>query len=112
MAGERKRRYAIVGLGGRAYLYLLALTGAHRDAGDLVGLCDSNPGRLARAAAIAARSGVEPATYGADAFEAMLQTVRPDTVIVTSPDYTHADYIVRALEAGCDVLTEKPLTID
>jgi predicted dehydrogenase len=33
-------------------------------------------------------------------------------VIVTTPDYTHADYIVAVLQAWRDVVTEKPLTID
>ncbi len=42
----------------------------------------------------------------------MLQKYEADRVIVTTPDYTHADYIVAALEAGVDVVTEKPLTID
>jgi predicted dehydrogenase len=108
----RRRRYAIVGMGVRSYLYLMALTGEHRRDGDLVGLCDSNPGRLARAAAIAARNGVNCAAYDAGDFERMLAETRADVVIVTSPDFTHADYIVRALERGCDVITEKPLTID
>ena len=106
------RRYAIVGTGGRSYLYLLALTRDHRQDGELVGLCDSNAGRLARAAAIAARSGVEPSTYSADRFDRMLAETRPDQLIVTSPDFTHADYIVRALEAGCDVVSEKPLATE
>ncbi|HEY1750780.1 MAG TPA: Gfo/Idh/MocA family oxidoreductase [Caulobacteraceae bacterium] len=109
---QPRRRYAIVGLGVRAYLYLMALTGAHREDGELVGLCDSNAGRLARAAAVAARSGVECPTYDVAAFERMLAETRADAVIVTSPDFTHADYIVRALQSGCDVVTEKPLTID
>ena len=111
-ADGRPRRYAIVGLGGRSYLYLLALVGNHRQDGELVGVCESNPGRLARAASIAARRGVECPAYEASEFERMLATAAPDAVIVTSPDYTHADYIVRALRGGCDVLTEKPLTID
>jgi len=108
----RPRRYAIVGLGGRSYLYLLALAGNHRQDGELVGLCEANPGRLARAAAVAARRGVEVPTYEPGDFEQMLATTAPDAVIVTSPDHTHADYIVRALQSGCDVITEKPLTID
>ena len=33
-----------------------------------------------------------------------------DRVIVTSPDWTHADHVVAALEAGADVIVEKPLT--
>ena len=31
---------------------------------------------------------------------------------MTTPDFTHADYVVRALQAGADVVVEKPLTID
>lgn len=108
-----RRRYAIVGVGGRSYLYLMALTGAHRDEGELVGLCDSNPGRLARAVAVAARRGApDLPTYDPGDFERMLEETKADAVIVTSPDYTHADYIVRSLQSGRDVVTEKPLTID
>jgi predicted dehydrogenase len=33
-------------------------------------------------------------------------------VFVCSKDSTHHDYIVRSLDAGCDVITEKPMTID
>ncbi len=42
----------------------------------------------------------------------MLREHRPDAVIVTSPDATHAGYMVRALDAGYDVITEKPMTTD
>src|SRR6185437_12618573 len=107
-----KPRYAIVGVGGRAYLYLEALSRAHAGAGELVALCDSNPGRLARAAGYVADAGVQVATYRADLFAQMLADAAVDRVIVTSPDYTHARYITAALEAGRDVVTEKPLTVD
>jgi len=33
-------------------------------------------------------------------------------VIVTTPDSLHHKYIIRALELGADVLTEKPMTTD
>ncbi len=105
-------RYAIVGTGARAYLYLQALSRDHADAGELVTLCDTNPGRLARAASYVAEAGVAVATYGAEAFSQMLAEAAVDRVIVTSPDYTHAGYIVSALDAGRDVVTEKPLTVD
>src|SRR5690625_7808523 len=45
-------------------------------------------------------------------FDDMIATEKPDIVIVTSVDRTHHTYIVRALELGCDVITEKPMTID
>ena len=42
----------------------------------------------------------------------MVANQRVDTVIVTTIDRTHDEYIVRAMNAGCDVVVEKPLTID
>ena len=42
----------------------------------------------------------------------MIRDERLDRVIVTTPDFTHADFVVRALRAGADVVVEKPLTID
>jgi predicted dehydrogenase len=36
----------------------------------------------------------------------------PDLVIVTTTDATHHTYIVQAMERGCDVITEKPITTD
>jgi predicted dehydrogenase len=105
-------RYAIVGAGVRSYLYLLALTGEHAGDGELVGVCDSNPGRRERAARVAADAGVTVAAFASDDFKRMLRETGAERVIVTTPDFTHADYIVAALEAGVDVVTEKPLTID
>jgi predicted dehydrogenase len=57
--------------------------------------------------------GREPVpAYAAEDFEVMLRRERVDLVVVCSVDRTHDDYIVRALEAGCDVVTEKPMTTD
>jgi predicted dehydrogenase len=58
--------------------------------------------------------------YGYDAvplfqaaeFDRMIRETRPDVVIVCTPDATHDQFIVRALELGCDVITEKPMTTD
>jgi predicted dehydrogenase len=50
------------------------------------------------------------ATYTPKRFEQMIQEQQPDTVIVTTPDHTHDEYIDRAVRAGCDVISEKPLT--
>ena len=47
-----------------------------------------------------------------DDFDTMLERTRPDCVIVTTMDRYHHQYVIRALEAGCDAITEKPMTID
>lgn len=107
-AAERpRRRFALVGTGGRSRFYIDAIAGRFRDANELVALCDTNPGRLALAAK---RAMGAPKTCLAADFDTLLRETRPQTVIVTTPDATHDDYIVRALDAGCDVITEKPMT--
>jgi predicted dehydrogenase len=104
--------YAIVGLGHRSHMFLHALLGEHAADGRLAGLCDSNPGRLAHAAAIAGDAGFSIPTYASANFDQMLRETSAECVIVTVPDYAHCEYIVRALELGANVITEKPLTID
>jgi predicted dehydrogenase len=110
-ADTPRRRFAQVGTGARARLYLDALSGKFGEANELVALCDSNPGRLALAAKLVSQRGTQaPKTYPAADFDILVRETRPDTVIVTTPDATHDDYIVRALDAGCHVMTEKPMT--
>lgn len=52
------------------------------------------------------------ATYKAVDFDRMIAETRPNDVIVSTIDRTHNIYIVRAMELGCNVVTEKPMTID
>lgn len=107
-------RFALVGAGGRAISFTEPLSTTYRGHHTLVALCDPSPTRLAyHCEMIAVRWGAPgPALYAAVDFDRMLRETRPDVVIVCSTDATHHDYIIRALDAGCDVITEKPLTID
>jgi len=45
-------------------------------------------------------------------FDRMIEQGKPDCVIVTTIDCFHDVYICRAMELGCNVITEKPMTID
>ena len=74
---------------------------------EFVGLCDINPGRLEYGRKYI---GVSCPTF--TDFEKMVNETKPDLVIVTTKDSTHHEFIVKGLDMGCDVLTEKPLTID
>jgi predicted dehydrogenase len=109
-----KKRYVLVGAGGRASLYIAALSNDFSEYGELVALCDSNPGRMAfwRERIVKTLGGKAPELYAAADFDRMLAEQRPDRVIVTSMDRTHHLYICRALESGCDVISEKPMTVD
>jgi predicted dehydrogenase len=79
----------------------------------LVGLCDSNPHRLELSAGQTRQiTGKPVAAYAAEDFDRMVTEQKPDTVVVTVPDFLHEKYIVRAMELGANVITEKPMTID
>ena len=107
------RKFAIVGTGGRHQMFREAIVHTHADSAELVALCDVNQSRLALSAhQVPDKGGNGIATYLAEDFELMLAEQQPDTVIVTTPDYLHDDYIVRSLRAGRNVMTEKPMTID
>jgi predicted dehydrogenase len=107
-------RYAIVGTGSRHQMYREALVEHPVDpANELVALCDVNASRLDLAGSgIPDRDGSSVGRYDAADFERMIAERRPEVVIVTTPDALHDEYIVRALRAGCDAITEKPMTID
>ncbi len=109
-----KRRYAIVGLGSRSSMFSYALLGPYAANSELVGLCDVNATRMNYYNRIFhKRFGVEPVTaYLAEDFERMIREQKPDVVIVTSIDRSHHTYIIRAMNLGCDVITEKPMTVD
>src|SRR6187402_339338 len=102
------KTYALVGTGGRARMFYSAILGPHRDHSRLVALCDTNQTRMDYTNNVIEQelSGKAVPTYKAADFATMLAETRPDTVIVCSIDRTHHKYIIAALEAGCDVITE------
>ena len=107
-----KKRYVQVGVGDRSMMYSKVVTENFADCAELVGLCDSNAGRLQLRADWVREQGVEVPTYNDDQFEQMIAETKPDVVIVTTKDAAHDHYICRAMELGCDVITEKPMTTD
>jgi predicted dehydrogenase len=111
-----RTRYAIVGVGSRAGFFYAAIAREYAAAAEIVALCDTNQARmnLANGRLVDEFGYAAPVpTYKAPAlFDAMVEEARPDVVIVTSVDRTHDQYIVRALELGRRVVTEKPMTID
>jgi len=112
-AAARRKRFAQVGVGSRARMYQDAIWGPHRAHAELAAICDVNPGRLALVGRRAAEAGAaSPRAYLAADFDRMLREQRPDALIVCPPDALHDDYIVRALDAGLDVITEKPMTME
>jgi predicted dehydrogenase len=103
-----RRRYAIVGTGDRATsMWGKDLAQRYGDVLEFVGLCDINPKRAAVARELI---GVSCPTFSN--FDEMMDKARPDLLMVTTVDFFHRDYIVKGLERGVDVMTEKPMVTD
>src|SRR4029453_9129672 len=111
---RHRTRIALIGTGGRSAMYIREIYGQHADVADPAALSDGNQGRGEFSQEpIKELGGTEPvASFEPGKLTQFIQANGIERVIVTTPDYTHADYIVEALEAGADVVVEKPLTID
>ncbi|GEP47243.1 Gfo/Idh/MocA family oxidoreductase [Microbacterium saccharophilum] len=108
-----RTRYALVGAGHRAQMYVDAITGEYADRAELVAICEPNPVRAGLYVdRVTAAGHAAPSTWHPDDLEAMIAAGRVDRVIVCARDDQHAPIIVRSLDAGADVVVEKPLTID
>lgn len=103
-----KKRLVLVGTGDRGSgFWGKTVLQSYGDIVEFVGLCDINPGRAAYAKE---RMGTNCPVF--TDFDEMMKAVKPDMVIVTTVDATHHHFIVKALEYGAEVLTEKPMTTD
>jgi predicted dehydrogenase len=105
---KNKKRIAMIGTGGRAIgMWGIPVLKEFNDIIEFVGLCDINPGRVATAKR---KLKLNCPTY--TDFDKMMRETKPDELIVTSIDSTHHDFIIKGMEYGADIITEKPLTID
>lgn len=105
-----KLKIVLVGTGIRGNSFWgKRLVDVYGDILEFVALVDNNLGRLAYAKDYIG-AGASCKTY--QTFDAMIKQHSPDLIIVTTPDSTHHEFIIKSLENGIDVLTEKPLTTD
>jgi len=109
-AKSGKLRVALVGTGIRgSSMWGKRLMDNYSDVLEMVGLCDINPIRMEY---VKKYIGADCPTFSDLEFDEMIRKTKPDKVIVTTKDCFHAKYICRAMELGCDVITEKPLATD
>jgi len=113
----KKTRFVICGLSARGiYHFVLPLIGKNQgdtqnfsNQAELVGILDIDRDRVE---SFLKKVDVKIPYYPADAIKRMLQETKPDVLIAVGPDVTHCDHIVAGLEAGCDVIAEKPMVIN
>jgi UDP-N-acetyl-2-amino-2-deoxyglucuronate dehydrogenase len=98
---DRKIRFALVGCGRISKNHFASLA-QHAASAELVAVCDNQPERAQAAAALTGAQAF-------DSLDAMLNGCQADIVVLTSPSGLHPRQAVRSAQAGCHVLTEKPM---
>jgi predicted dehydrogenase len=101
-----RRRVAVVGTGAIVSGSHLPALRAHSDRVELVAAVDVDRERLDAFRELSAGQ-----VAGYTSVDAMLDSVRPDLVLIGTPPALHRDQTVAALKAGAWVLCEKPLTL-
>ncbi|MEI7879231.1 MAG: Gfo/Idh/MocA family oxidoreductase [bacterium] len=110
LGGEKKVEYkgrklavALVGCGGISELHLKTL--AAMPEVEIVAGVDNNPERLAL---IQEKYGIKKVYKD---WKVMLKEVKPDAVDICTPNGVHAQPAIDASNAGCHVITEKPMAM-
>ena len=100
---SEKVKFGIVGVGSRGLHAFGRMICDRRDA-EVAAMCDTNRIRME---AGAARLNITPNFYGT--ITDMVKHEKLDAVVITTPDFYHEQCAVEALEAGVNVLIDKPL---
>lgn len=107
MANTPKTRVALVGTGIRGVKFWgQFIQDNYSDVAEFAGLCDINPGRLEFGRSYIGVPGCPTFSN----FDEMLAVAKPDLLMVATVDNTHDEFIIKALDAGINVVTEKPMT--
>ena len=107
-APAQKIRVALIGTGSRGNgMWGSSLVKDYPQYLEFVGLCDKNQGRVETGKKMI---GVSCPTY--TDFDKMMKETKPELLIVTTMDSTHHEFIIKGMEYGADVITEKPMTTD
>jgi len=102
MTENNKIGYAVLGLGvGKAHVE----AALKYDKCELVAVCDIVPEKLK------AVTDKHPEVTGYADFDDLIKDERIDVISVCLPSAMHAEYAIRAMEAGKHVLIEKPMDI-
>ena len=100
-------RYGVIGLGHFAQAAVLPALAKLRGS-ELAAICSSDPEKLR---ALGGRYGVTR-RVDYDQYDALLRSNEIDAVYIALPNSLHADFAVRAADAGVHVLCEKPMAVN
>ncbi len=98
---DRKIRIALVGCGRISNKHLEAIS-QHASNVELIGVCDRDQKALAQAVD---KTGVQ----WFNSLEQLLSESKADLITLCTPSGLHAEQTIRCAQAGCHVMTEKPM---
>jgi predicted dehydrogenase len=87
-------------------MYVLPLLREYSGYGQVVSFLDID---LERVRLFNEIHAIQIPVYTPDDFDRMIVETRPEKIIVASPDVSHVEYIVKALQHNLHVLVEKPM---
>jgi glucose-fructose oxidoreductase len=105
--GNRRIRYAVVGLGHIAQTAVLPAFAHARGNSELAALVSNDPVKLKELA----RQYRVARTFSYEQYQDCLHSGEVDAVYIALPNNMHADYAIRAARAGAHVLCEKPMAV-
>ena len=100
---DRSRCHRLIVFGGGGAGTAMARAAVASGGVEVVAICEPEPAKKDQLQAEFASVRIS------SDYEALLQKTRPTLADIASPDHLHAEHAIAALEAGCDVLVEKPL---
>ena len=103
--GRRSRIHRLMLFGGGGAGTAIARAAQASGRAEVVAICEPNPDRRAELEQEFTSAAIS------DDYEELLRTTSPTIADVASPDHLHTEHAIAALEAGCDVLVEKPLAV-
>ena len=102
MVSTQPLRWGIIGPGGIAKAFTAGLAGSEK--GRLVAIGTRNPGKPGLAEAF-------PGARIVEGYQALLDDSEVDAVYIATPHPGHAEWAIKAAEAGKHVLIEKPMAL-
>jgi predicted dehydrogenase len=89
-----RKRYALIGTGGRAIFFYTAIAQDYKTTSEVVAFTDTNQTRMNYAnQKLQSLGHTTVPTYLASDFDKMIRDTKPDEVIVTTMDRTHHIYV-------------------
>jgi predicted dehydrogenase len=102
-------RAALIGCGGMARSHIRRIL-EQPNSTEIVAICEPSEAAYLQAAALFSEAGIQPPPNEPD-LARMLAQFAPDAAVIVSPHAYHCAQALACLEAGADVLLEKPMVM-